>query len=189
MRNENSRPPEVPTLVPPPYGPVLQSQSQLGLHKGQKSWFTDTVALIFLVYVIHLVIVSSLGTASYLCHNFIIMELQNKQDRSKLPKPEEFMVLLLAHQWSSVGLPWHVPGVLPRSRCQRSRKDYGSSQVHRLRRMKKGQAVSCLPPLQNRSFTTVGKALPSCITASRVCPNHTSCSWCSGNNSVCHWRV
>lgn len=176
MRNENPRPPEVPTLVPSPYSSVLQSQSRLGLHKGQKSLFADTAALIFLVYVIHLVIVPSLGTASYLCHNFIIMELQNKQDRSKVPKPEEFVVLLLAHHWSSDDLPLQVPEILPKSRCQCSRKDYGSSEVHRLRRTRKGEAVSCLPPLQNRSFTTIGKAPPSCITTSRTCQSHTSFS-------------
>ena len=164
MRNESPRPPEVPASVPSLLQPC-PPESNTAMTPQRSKVLARRCSGISFPDLCH-----SFGYISPFGHNFIFM-------------PGSYKTYKTGTKYQSLKDLWfyflpitgHLPTchhmfteILPKSGCQCSKKHYSSSQVHRLRRMKKGQAVTSLLLLPNRSFTAIGKAPPSCITASKT---------------------
>lgn len=74
----------------------------------------------------------------------------------------------------------------PKSRYECCNKHYISSQMHRLRRLEKGQALNKLPVSSEQEFHSNGQS-PSNLNHNII--SHIFCCWCTRNDLVCHLRV
>lgn len=145
MKNKSPRQAKVPAPSPP----LTVLSSKVKGSCGHKSWLTNVEALIFLIYVTY-IIFFPLGT---LWKEII---KYTKQDQG-------------SKAWKTCGFtscpseviywPIHMFTEIPlKSWCQYTNKHYILSQMHRLRRTGKGQAVNKLPASPEKGFHSTGQS-------------------------------